>query len=98
MIESAYEGKLSAFYIMGENPMLTDPNIEHTRKAFGKLDFLVVQDIFLTETAALADVVLRPHALPKNRDLHKYREKGTTRKKGRVEPPGRCKRRYVDNL
>ncbi|HEB12740.1 MAG TPA: formate dehydrogenase subunit alpha, partial [Actinobacteria bacterium] len=45
-------------YIMGENPMLSDPDVGHVEKALENLDFLVVQDIFLTETAALADLVL----------------------------------------
>ncbi|NIU62858.1 MAG: molybdopterin-dependent oxidoreductase, partial [Pseudomonas stutzeri] len=47
-----------AMYIMGENPLLSDPNAGHVRQALEALDFLVVQDIFLTETAQLADVVL----------------------------------------
>jgi formate dehydrogenase alpha subunit len=58
MIDAALEGKLKALYIMGENPVITDPNMAHTRKALGALDFLMVQDIFLTETAELAHVVL----------------------------------------
>src|SRR4030042_389380 len=45
-------------YIVGENPALTEPNTSHARKALQKLDFLVVQDIFPTETAVLADVIL----------------------------------------
>jgi predicted molibdopterin-dependent oxidoreductase YjgC len=57
MIDAADDGSLKAMYIMGENPALSDPDIKHTRKALKKLDFLVVQDIFLTETAYLADVV-----------------------------------------
>ncbi|HEX7503202.1 MAG TPA: molybdopterin-dependent oxidoreductase, partial [Acidobacteriota bacterium] len=52
------EGKIKGLYIMGENPMVSDPNIGHVEQALKKLDFLVVQDIFLTETAQLADVVL----------------------------------------
>jgi formate dehydrogenase major subunit/formate dehydrogenase alpha subunit len=52
------EGKgLKAMYIMGENPALSDPDLGHVRAALGRLDFLVVADIFLTETARLADVV-----------------------------------------
>ncbi len=43
---------------MGENPVLSDPDVNHTIEALKKLDFLVVQDIFMTETAELADVVL----------------------------------------
>jgi formate dehydrogenase alpha subunit len=50
--------KIRAIYIMGENPMVSDPNLHHVEESLEKLDFLVVQDIFLTETAKLADVVL----------------------------------------
>jgi formate dehydrogenase major subunit len=58
MTNAAAEGKIKAMYIMGENPMVSDPNTKHVRQALDKLDFLVVQDIFFTETAELADVVL----------------------------------------
>ncbi len=51
-------GAVRALYVMGENPMLSDPDQAHVEEALRRLDFLVVQDIFLTETAALADVVL----------------------------------------
>ncbi len=58
MNEAAYEGKVKAIYIMGENPMATDPDLAHLEKAYSKLDLLVVQDIFLTESAQKAHVVL----------------------------------------
>lgn len=58
MMKEAAEGKIKGMYIMGENPMLSDPDINHVRKALKRLDFLVVQDIFLSDTAELADVVL----------------------------------------
>jgi len=58
MINAAYEGKIKGMYIMGENILLSDPNLNHTKEALEKLEFLVVQDIFLTETAQMADVVL----------------------------------------
>ena len=58
MINEAAKGNLKALYIMGENPMLSDPNLNHVKKGLENLDFLVVQDIFLTETAELANVVL----------------------------------------
>ncbi|MCJ2557412.1 MAG: molybdopterin-dependent oxidoreductase, partial [Candidatus Thermoplasmatota archaeon] len=58
LLNAAIDGKVRAMYIMGENPMLSDPDINHVRDALDSLDFLVVQDIFLTETAQLADVVL----------------------------------------
>jgi len=50
--------KIRALYVMGENPMVSDPNLHHVDERLRKLDFLVVQDIFLTETARMADVVL----------------------------------------
>jgi formate dehydrogenase alpha subunit len=58
MMNAAAAGEIKAMYIMGENPLLSDPNAEHVRQALETLDFLVVQDIFLTETAQLANVVL----------------------------------------
>jgi len=58
MMNAAYEGKLRAMYIMGENPAVSDPNLHHVWEALKKLEFLVVQDIFLTETAQFADIVL----------------------------------------
>jgi formate dehydrogenase major subunit/formate dehydrogenase alpha subunit len=58
MLPAALRGTLKALYVMGENPALSDPDTTHTLKALQALDFLVVQDIFLTETAELAHVVL----------------------------------------
>lgn len=57
MIAGAGDGSIKVLYIMGENPMVSDPDLNHVEKALENLDFLVVQDIFLTETAELADVV-----------------------------------------
>jgi len=58
ILEKAAKGKIKAAYIMGENPLLSEPDIQNVKKALENLEFLVVQDIFLTETAQLADVVL----------------------------------------
>jgi len=58
IMDAAVAGSVRAIYIMGENPMLSDPDQRHTREALEQVDFLVVQDIFMTETAELADVVL----------------------------------------
>jgi len=58
MMEGANTGSIEAMYIMGENPVLSDPDANHVVEALKNLDFLVVQDIFLTETAELAEVVL----------------------------------------
>ncbi len=58
MLRASHENKLKAMYIMGENPVISDPDSRHTVEALKKLKFLVVQDIFITETTRLADVVL----------------------------------------
>jgi formate dehydrogenase (coenzyme F420) alpha subunit len=58
MMNAADAGDIKGMYIMGENPMVSDPDIKHVKEGLENLDFLVVQDIFLTETAELADVVL----------------------------------------
>jgi formate dehydrogenase major subunit len=64
IMNAAYEGKIRGMYVMGENPAMSDPDAEHAREAMAKLEHLVVQDIFLTETAYLADVVLPATAWP----------------------------------
>ncbi len=58
IMNAAYDGKIKALYCMGENPVITDPNQNHTIAALEKLYFLVVQDIFETETSFYADVIL----------------------------------------
>ena len=58
MTAAASKGILKGMYIMGENPVMSDPHMSHTIASLQKLELLVVQDIFMTETAALADVVL----------------------------------------
>ena len=51
MVDAIHEGKIRALYIMGENPVISDPDSAHVKAALAKLDFLAVQDIFPTETA-----------------------------------------------
>lgn len=58
MIDKAYEGGIKALYIIGENPLLSDPDLTHVKEAMERLEFLIVQDIFPNETSAYADVVL----------------------------------------
>ncbi len=64
IMDAACEDKIKGMYIMGENPAMSDPNAHHAREGLARLDMLVVQDIFLTETAYLADVVLPASAWP----------------------------------
>ncbi|MBC7945901.1 MAG: molybdopterin-dependent oxidoreductase, partial [Burkholderiales bacterium] len=64
IMDAVHAGKLHGMYIMGENPAMSDPDASHARAALAALDCLVVQDIFLTETAYLADVILPATAFP----------------------------------
>ncbi len=63
-MNAIHEGDVKAMYIMGENPAMSDPDLNHARGALAKLDHLVVQDIFLTETAMFADIILPATAWP----------------------------------
>jgi len=58
IMDAAYQGKIKAMYILGENPVLSDAQAKHVEEALGKLEFLAVQDIFLTETARLVHIIL----------------------------------------
>ncbi|HYB10449.1 MAG TPA: molybdopterin-dependent oxidoreductase, partial [Alphaproteobacteria bacterium] len=64
IVHAALAGEIRGMYIMGENPAMSDPDAQHAREAFAKLEHLVVQDIFLTETAYHADVILPASAWP----------------------------------
>ena len=64
IMDAIHANQIKGMYIMGENPAMSDPDVQHAREALAKLDHLVVQDIFLTETAKYADVVLPASAWP----------------------------------
>ena len=64
IMDAVHAGQIRAMYVMGENPAMSDPDVHHAREALAKLDHLVVQDLFLTETAYHADVVLPASAWP----------------------------------
>jgi len=87
----ALEGKIKALYIMGENPMVSDPNISHVEKGLKALDFLVVQDIFLTETAQLADVVLPGVSYAEKNGTYTNTERRVERIRQAVDPVGNTK-------
>jgi formate dehydrogenase alpha subunit len=91
MVDAAIGGKIKALYVMGENPLLSDPDIGHTEKAFENLDFLVVQDIFLTETAALADVVLPASAYVEKDGTFTNTERRVQRIRKAMEPAGQSR-------
>ena len=64
IINAANKGEIRGMYIQGENPAMSDPDLDHARAGLAKLEHLVVQDIFLTETAMMADVILPSSAWP----------------------------------
>lgn len=91
MTDASLKGNLKALYIMGENPVMSDPDMNHTIKALINLDFLVVQDIFMTETAELADVVLPVTCFAEKDGTFTNTERRVQRVKKAVEPPGEVK-------
>ncbi len=84
-------GKLKAMYIMGENPMLSDPDLQHVEEGLKNLEFLVVQDIFLTETADFADVVLPAACYAEKDGTQTNTERRVQRWKKAQDPPGEAK-------
>ncbi len=91
MINAAIEGKIKSLYIMGENPVISDPDMNHTMKALKSLEFLVVQDIFLTETAELADVILPAACFAEKDGTFTNTARMVQRIRKAVEPPGEAK-------
>jgi formate dehydrogenase alpha subunit len=88
MLAAAEKGTFKALYIMGENPVLSDPNMAHTVKALKALEFLVVQDIFMTETAELADVVLPGSSFAEKVGTFTNTERRVQRVRRAVNSPG----------
>jgi len=88
MMHAAAEGRLKGMVIMGENPMLSDPNLQHVEEALSSLDVLVVQDVFLTETARLADVVLPAASFAETDGTFTNTERRVLLVRAAVPPPG----------
>ncbi len=91
MFGAALEGRLKAMYIVGENPLLSDPDADHVRAALEKLEFLVVQDIFLSETAALAHVVLPAASFAEKDGTFTNTERRVQRVRKALTPPGKAR-------
>jgi formate dehydrogenase alpha subunit len=88
MLPAAYDGRLKALYIIGENPLMSDPDIGHAEKSLKHLDFLVVQDLFLTETAQKADVVLPGRCFAEKDGTFSNTERRVQRVRQAVDAPG----------
>ncbi|MGH8705667.1 MAG: molybdopterin oxidoreductase family protein, partial [Burkholderiales bacterium] len=91
IVNAAYDGKIRGMYIMGENPAMSDPEAEHAREALARLEHLVVQDIFLTETAYLADVVLPATAWPEKTGTVTNTDRMVQLGRPALTPPGEAK-------
>jgi predicted molibdopterin-dependent oxidoreductase YjgC len=89
--DAILKGDIKGLYVMGENPLLSEPNLEHFRQALEKLEFLVVQDIFLSETAWMADVVFPAAAFAEKDGTFTNTERRIQRVRQAVLPPGEAK-------
>jgi formate dehydrogenase alpha subunit len=90
MMNAAHDGKIKGMYIMGENPMMTDPDLNHTRESLENLDFLVVQDIFHTETTPFADVILPASSFAEKDGTFVNSDRRVLRVRKAVEMPGQA--------
>jgi formate dehydrogenase major subunit len=88
IIDAIHADEISGMYIMGENPAMSDPNLNHSRAALAKLDHLVVQDIFLTETAGFADVILPASAFPEKTGTFTNTDRRVQLGRQAINPPG----------
>ena len=93
--EAIMEDKIKAFYIMGEDTLQTEPDINAVKKAFEKVEFLVVQDIFMTQTAAEADVLLPATSCAEHEGVYSAADRGFQRFYKAVEPTGNVKDDWV---
>ncbi len=91
IMNAAKQHQIRGMYVMGENPAMSDPDVGHAREALAALDHLVVQDIFLTETAYLADVVLPATAWPEKIGTVTNTDRMVQLGRKAIEPPGGAK-------
>lgn len=88
MVDGALAGTVRAMYIMGENPMMSEPNLEHARHALEQLEFLVCQDIFINETGEMADVILPATSFAEKDGTFTNSDRRVQRCRQAVEPVG----------
>lgn len=91
MMNAAGRGDVKAIYVMGENPLVSDPDLHHVKKELQNLDLLIVQDIFLTETAEIADVVLPSAVFAEKDGTFSNTERRVQRIRRAVNAPGEAK-------
>jgi formate dehydrogenase major subunit len=91
IMSEVLEGRIKAMYMMGENPFLSDPNINKVKKCLAAMDFLLVQDIFITETAAYADVILPGSSFPEKTGTFTNTDSRVQLARQAIEPPGQVR-------
>ena len=88
IMDSAYDGRITGLYVMGENPAMSDPDLAHARAGLARLSHLVVQDLFLTETAAFADVFLPASGFPEKTGSFSNTDRRVQLGRQALQPPG----------
>ncbi|UJG42573.1 MAG: formate dehydrogenase subunit alpha [Candidatus Heimdallarchaeum endolithica] len=88
IMNEAHKGNIRGIYIMGENPVISDPNVNHVREALEKVEFLVVQDLFITETAKYADVILPGQSFAEKDGTYTNTERRVQRVRKAIETEG----------
>ena len=91
IMHAIHDGVVRGMYVMGENPAMSDPNLHHARAALASLEHLVVQDIFLTETAHYADVVLPASAFPEKTGTFTNTDRRVQLGRQALPPPGEAR-------
>ena len=91
ILDAVHGGVIRGMYIMGENPAMSDPNVEHAREALAHLEHLVVQDIFFTETASYADVILPASAFPEKTGTFTNTDRRVQLGRKAIDPPGQAR-------
>ncbi|HEY7904153.1 MAG TPA: formate dehydrogenase subunit alpha, partial [Casimicrobiaceae bacterium] len=91
IMNAVHAGDIRGMYIMGENPAMSDPDVQHARQALAELEMLVVQDIFLTETCYLADVILPASAFPEKTGTFTNTDRAVQLGRRALDPPGEAR-------
>lgn len=91
IMHAIHDGNIQGMYIMGENPAMSDPNLNHARTALASLKHLVVQDIFMTETAHYADVILPASAFPEKNGTFTNTDRRVQMGRQAIDPPGEAR-------
>ncbi|MFW2542998.1 formate dehydrogenase subunit alpha [Primorskyibacter sp. 2E107] len=91
ILDAVHTGDIRGMYVLGENPAMSDPDVEHARDALAKLEHLVVQDIFLTETANFADVILPASGFAEKRGTVTNTNRQVQMGRPAVSPPGEAR-------